>query len=614
MNLERFVADSVLRIGEVSGVEGRRIHILVDRNKNLSDMFLYGEILRNIAVNGFVEIRKGLMSLIGRVEGELIEPEFESNEVDGARPRPSGRRVLTVSLVGYVGEDGMFAGGAKELPLIGNEAFVVTKRLLGRLYNLVRPGEPTISIATVFGDDVDIPLPIDGLFNSHIAIFGNTGSGKTNTLAFLYQEFIRALRERNLQAFNTAVRVVVLDFNGEYAIGRCITEHKAVYSLSTRHEDGDKLPVDEAALLTLDMVAILADATEKTQKPFLRRALRLYNKANTADHSLEYFRGMLRRLAHDVLLMSDKIRAQLLIDYFRELLLSPLDEPNAVDIDSDLEWHNQSQEFRNRTTGAFLRAQPARIVDTVLYQRAGAALFSQNVVGRLIQFLYAQLISDVLGNRAQNEHIAPVILRLRSKENDIGKLFDLNGDGNFWTSNVVVVNLHQVNLDMKKIVPLLLAKTLYDSHKRMLNPGTLSIVIDEAHNILSSESFREVESWRDYRLETFEEIIKEGRKFGVFITIASQRPNDISHTITSQAHNYFVHRLINQQDLQTIATAVSYIDRVTGESIPTLPTGTCVFSGIASQFPIKINVKPLPPDARPRSATRTFTQLIAPGV
>lgn len=44
----------------------------------------------------------------------------------------------------------------------------------------------------------------------------------------------------------------------------------------------------------------------------------------------------------------------------------------------------------------------------------------------------------------------------------------------------------------------------------------LNIIIDEAHNILSYESQRENESWKDFRLETFEEIIKEGRKFGVF--------------------------------------------------------------------------------------------------
>ena len=140
----------------------------------------------------------------------------------------------------------------------------------------------------------------------------------------------------------------------------------------------------------------------------------------------------------------------------------------------------------------------------------------------------------------------------------------------------------------------------------------MNIVIDEAHNILSTQSFREAESWKDYRLETFEEIVKEGRKFGVFVTIASQRPYDISPTITSQAHNYFIHRLLNEHDLRAIASAVSYIDRVTEESIPTLPTGTCIFSGIASQMPLKINVKPLLGDARPQSETRKFSVIVPP--
>lgn len=84
----------------------------------------------------------------------------------------------------------------------------------------------------------------------------------------------------------------------------------------------------------------------------------------------------------------------------------------------------------------------------------------------------------------------------------------------------------------------------------------------------------------------------------------------MSPTITSQAHNYFIHRLLNERDLKAIASAVSYIDRVTEESIPTLPTGTCIFSGIASQMPLKLNVKPLVDEARPRSATRRFSDLI----
>jgi DNA helicase HerA-like ATPase len=175
---------------------------------------------------------------------------------------------------------------------------------------------------------------------------------------------------------------------------------------------------------------------------------------------------------------------------------------------------------------------------------------------------------------------------------------------------VVVIALGDVNLEMKKTIPLLVAKKVFENHKGRGPNRSLNIVIDEAHNILSQESFREFENFKDYRLETFEEIIKEGRKFGVFVTIASQRPNDISPTITSQAHNYFIHRLINQKDLQSIASAVSYIDKLTEESIPTLPTGTCIFSGIAGQMPLKLAIRPLSEQLRPRSETLRFHDIV----
>lgn len=146
--------------------------------------------------------------------------------------------------------------------------------------------------------------------------------------------------------------------------------------------------------------------------------------------------------------------------------------------------------------------------------------------------------------------------------------------------------------------------------KMSTETSTLHIIIDEAHNILSNTSFRETESWKDYRLETFEEIIKEGRKFGVFITISSQRPNDISSTIISQAHNYFIHRLINQNDLYAIEKSVSYIDRLTEESIPTLSTGTCIFSGVVCPMPLKLRVAELPTEEKPKSNTISFNDLI----
>jgi uncharacterized protein len=570
MSVSKLTQDAVLRIGEVSGVDGRRIYVLVDKNKNVTDMFLDGDILKNISVNSYIEIRKGFLSIIGRVEGEKIQEEYG---LDTAREETASKRLLTVALTGYIDERGIFTGGTRELPLLGNEAYILTKKKIHLVHNLVRDNSPSISIASIDGDDVPIEFPIDGLFNSHIAIFGNTGSGKTNTLAALYQELIRTLRERNESAFFQHVRLLFFDFNGEYTAQGCLTTHKTVYSLSTRDDTGDKLPMDEDGLLDIEVLSILADATEKTQKPFLRRTLRLYRQAQSAANPEAYIKTMLRGKVASLLQMSDKIRAFLLLDYFRELLPAEDGQGEPIDIASDLDWHNTSQEFR-KNKNVYLAQSPDRIPETVIYGHVDNFVLEQNLLFRLIAFLYVQLITDVLANRAHNDHIIPVINRLKSKKPDIEKLFSLEAEPTFWSSNVVVVNLNNVNLDMKKTLPLLLAKKLYAEHKTAAASESLTLIIDEAHNILSTESFREAESWKDYRLETFEEIIKEGRKFGVFVTIASQRPNDISPTITSQAHNYFIHRLINERDLNTIASAVSYIDRVTEESIPTLPTGT----------------------------------------
>lgn len=129
----------------------------------------------------------------------------------------------------------------------------------------------------------------------------------------------------------------------------------------------------------------------------------------------------------------------------------------------------------------------------------------------------------------------------------------------------------------------------------------MHLIIDEAHNILSQQSNRESESWKDYRLEQFEEIIKEGRKFGVFITVASQRPADISPTIVSQIHNFFIHRLVNERDLFLIDNTITTLDSLSRNLIPGLPQGCCVVTGTAFDLPMLLQVDRLEKEKQPDS-------------
>ncbi|HIH3220258.1 TPA: ATP-binding protein [Escherichia coli] len=593
--------EAVLRVGEVCEVSGRVVSILVDKNKNLSDLFYQGKVLKNVSVGSFIEIKKGFMSLIGKVEAERVieEKHLGGSGSDAWRYR----RYLTTTLTGYIDRKGCFIGGSRELPLIGNEAFVVTEEMIQTVHQIADADETVMRFTRTDLEDIEIALPVNGLINSHIAIFGNTGSGKSNTLAALYKAGTAQIQYMLGDHFRERCKFILFDFNGEYTASQCITEQKTVYNLNTHHANGDKLPLPREVLLEHDMLSVLTDATDKTQKPFLKRVLEFRTRVMGVDDPLEFMRNILKKKVRQNLFSGDKPKCDIVNQLFSPIFK---DDPDLI---SDLEFHSVAYKWKLRV-GSIFNAE-ADTERSYLFSLASDFVFKEDMIEDLLDFMYLQLIQEYLSNKSNPEHISPVINRMNANRKDIAKIFDTSGRLDFWGgNNFTVVNLNMVNITMKKTLPLLIAKWAYNMKKMSTEPSTLHIIIDEAHNILSNASFRETESWKDYRLETFEEIIKEGRKFGVFITISSQRPNDISSTIISQAHNYFIHRLINQNDLYAIEKSVSYIDRLTEESIPTLSTGTCIFSGVVSPMPLKLRVAELPLGQKPKSNTISFSDLI----
>ncbi|MCA6079848.1 MAG: ATP-binding protein [Endomicrobium sp.] len=601
MEYKELIEKAVLKIGNVVEINGKKVFIVVDKNKNSPDLLFNGDVIKNVAVGNHIEIQKGFVSLIGIVDSEKIFSDEEKKHFEGKKVE----RILEVSIVGYIVKN-RFKGGTKEAPLIGNEAFILSKEKKEIVYNFIGGNELSINIAKSHIDDAPIKLPVDNLFNSHIAVFGNTGSGKSNTVASLYQSLISSLVRKNEKSFKESSKFIIFDFNGEYIGKDCITKNKHSYNLSTHKvEDVDKIPLKTTDMLDVEMFSILSNATEKTQRPFISGVVRFYNRVFKKEKPIDYFKGILKARIKDIFRLRD-IKAGLLLDYASEILFDEnnFDENNIEGAKSDIIWHCTYKGFYSSDDEKHvLLATDESIEKTKIYKTVNDFKFSNSFIEKIISFMYLQLIQQVLSNRANNEHIAPLINRIKSKKNDIEKA-DI-----FLEKNFIVINMRDANLDMKKTIPLLLAKKVYSEHKKN-NKGTLTIIIDEAHNILSNQSFRESEDWKDFRLETFEEIIKEGRKFGVFLTIASQRPSDISETIISQAHNYFIHKLVNHEDIEAISNAVSYIDRLSLGSIPTLEVGTCIFSGTAAQLPLKINIVELDEKQKPQSNTIKYRDLI----
>ena len=141
------------------------------------------------------------------------------------------------------------------------------------------------------------------------------------------------------------------------------------------------------------------------------------------------------------------------------------------------------------------------------------------------------------------EHLNPLFKRIDSAISSLEKVIEVTSNDTMPFKAFNIISLVNTNRELRRLIPMLLSKMIYDNHKSnksIVVEKTVHLIVDEAHNIMNPIDNLSVDDWQDYRLSIFEEIIKEGRKFGFFVTIASQRPSDISSTITSQIHNFFM--------------------------------------------------------------------------
>lgn len=613
--------EAIFRIGRVVAVRGRTVSIKVDRSKNGSHLLFRGKLIRNVSVGGYVKISKGFFDIIAKVDGEVVT-EATAGAYSSSKDRVD--RILTVSLIGYLDTAG-FSRGIREMPLVDNSCYILSDSEFDTVHNFVGATDTPMVIGRLATEaSQEVRVGVNNLFASHIGIFGNTGSGKSYTLARLYNQLFSIYGDND--NFKEQARVLIIDFNGEYVNASDIgpssavitqAELKTEYRLSTRLADGaDKLPIPIALMEQPEFWTVLLDATEKTQAPFIRRAL-----SNTywSDALLEptQLATRLTRLIHTALVGSDVSAKNNLVRLLQEIVGCVKSAPGAVqryiaDLTMNLQFHSVSKFFQYKLTGTTYwgNQHTDQIESDTAVRVAGLALDASgaNELDKIRLRLVLQYYDDIFRGFGNPEHLGPVIKRLETRAPLFRRLIEV-APGPLLKTPLTVVSLRDVNLEMKKVIPLLLCRHLYDSHKEKgADAGYLNIVIDEAHNILSASSARESEAWKDYRLETFEEMIKEGRKFGVFLTIASQRPHDISETIVSQLHNYFLHRLVNNLDIKAIERSVSYLDAVSFESLPILPTGTCVLSGISSQVPLLVTIDQLDDENAPNSQTMVLSQ------
>ena len=283
------------KIGQVIEVRGQKLRIRVFENKNSNILIYQGQVIKNVSVGSFVKIPKGFTNIIGRIDGEYIQENklmgSSNDQCRFAKESETIDRIIEVSIMGVL-NDGRFQRGLIDIPLVFSDAYILTDAEVRKIFEFSSDISTSVCVGSINDyKEEKLYISANALFASHIGIFGNTGSGKSNTLAKLYTECFQRFKE--MPGFSKS-RFIIIDFNGEYT--EAFDDTKRVYRLSTRVDTGDQIPIHRSFLEDVELWAIICEATEKTQKPFLSKSIDLYRRLRETDNLMQYIRGMIKNL------------------------------------------------------------------------------------------------------------------------------------------------------------------------------------------------------------------------------------------------------------------------------------------------------------------------------
>ena len=590
-----------IRVGEVIAVHGTKVILKIDEQSSKETLFHAGDKYKGVSIREYLSIQRGFRDIICMVEGEYLD----ESRMETQAAKPTYVRKVEARPIGFFERTG-FTQGIKYLPMIQDPAFLLSEERIRSIFD--HKSDDEFKIGLMLKEEIEVGLPWKRLFNSHIGIFGNTGSGKSNTLAKLYT----VLFDKKLPLIVGKSRFIILDFNGEYGGEQLApAEHKKVYQLSTlmNPDPNDvtaRFPLAPQEFWDLETLSLLFQATTNTQRPFLNRVISGKQRFGANPASLAVF----AKTKFQQSFCAGEVKPATL-DLMRTVARR-MGNQAVQDLLADVTWYRNG---RFNCRGAFIDPDGTQYAAHIAPTVETLDIHGLDEFDQLVLRVNLQLMSDLNAGYVQFEHIQPLLKRVESSLANLRKVL-LISDTPPVDKLLTVISMRRCNNEVKKVLPLLFAKHYYNTHKATVGTppdSTIHVIVDEAHNILSDQSTRESETWKDYRLEQFEEIIKEGRKFGVFITIASQRPADISPTIVSQLHNFFIHRLVNDRDLYLVANTISTLDALSRGLIPGLSQGCCVVTGTAFDLPMVIQVDRLPTNKQPASEDVDLEKLWSAG-
>ena len=154
---------------------------------------------------------------------------------------------------------------------------------------------------------------------------------------------------------------------------------------------------------------------------------------------------------------------------------------------------------------------------------------------------------------------------------------------------VTIFDLSLISSDVLENVTALIGRLVFSFAQRAIPRGSFPVllVLEEAHRYVPGNTA--VPQPRSAAV--FERIAKEGRKFGVSLLVASQRPSELSKTLVAQCGTLIAHRIVNPEDQELIRHATPFAGRDVLRQLPGLANQHAVVLGEAVAAPSYVRVR-----------------------
>lgn len=451
----------------------------------------------------------------------------------------------------------------------------------------------------------NVSADINNFFSQHFAIIGNTGSGKSSSVARILQNLFYRQYQLPINA-----NIVLFDVYGEYhnAFKEINKSHFfRTNSLTTKIKFSDNdIVFIPPYFLEVDDLALLLNAEDSSQIPIIEKALKfVYLFTEAEENILEHKNSIIAKALLDILSsgktptqIRDQIIAVLTAFNTKDINLeSKIIQPGYIrtlrqclSIDSTgkintmqlvveyLEKYAIHVEVKDVKENAFYTLKD-------LYNAFEFALISEGILksdkvydkNNILKIRLDSIINSEVGKFFEYD-------KYISKSDYVKKLFSTKAGEK---AQILNINLSYIDERLAKVLTKIYSKIFFDFAIAFeeRNKFPIQIILEEAHRYVQNDNDINVIGYN-----IFDRITKEGRKYGVILGLITQRPSELSNTAISQCANFLIFRLFHPRDLEVVID-ISY--SISNDDISNLKTsrpGIALVFGTAFNLPQFVQV------------------------